>query len=80
MHVHPTTGYIEVDLVAVEKTENSEVEVHKKTYGIDQHVIKARYNGDVNLWLTAMRDRHIQHSGDHKKLAQSLLELKGKEI
>ena len=75
--VHPLTGYMEVDVVAVNE---KGVEGPRKTYGTDAHQLKSHYNGDINLWLASVKDTHVVHAGHHEELAGRLLALKGKEL
>ena len=75
--VHPVTGYMEVDVVAVnDKNMSGPV----KTYGTDAHQLKTAYGGDVSLWLEAVKGQHLLHAGHHEELAAQLLEMKGKEL
>jgi hypothetical protein len=75
--VHAVTGYMEVDVVAV-----NEKGVHGpvKTYGTDAHQLQAHYNGNISLWLASVKGMHLLHSGHHETLAAQLLEMKGKEL
>jgi hypothetical protein len=75
--VHPVTGYMEVDVVAVN---DKGVEGPKKTYGTDAHQLQSAYSGDINLWLASVKGTHEQHHGHHEVLAAQLLGMKGKEL
>jgi hypothetical protein len=75
--VHGTTGYMEVDVVAVN---DKGVEGPKKTYGTDAHHLKSAYNGDIQLWLASVKGDHGVHAGHHEDLAAQLLAMKGKEL
>jgi hypothetical protein len=75
--VHPVTGYMEVDVVAVnDKGKEGPV----KMYGTDAHHLQSAYNGDINLWLAGVKGQHEQHHGHHADLAAKLLAMKGKEL
>lgn len=80
VRVSPRTGYIEVDVVAVEESANSKIEGPLKTYGVDANIIKNQYSGDVNLWLASVKGQHQSHHGQHAKMAESLLAIKGKML
>ena len=75
--VHQVTGYIEVDVVAVD---DNGKEGPIKTYGTDAHHLKSAYNGDIKLWLASVKGTHEQHAGHHEALAAELLGMKGKEL
>jgi non-canonical (house-cleaning) NTP pyrophosphatase len=79
-NVHPKTGYIEVELVTIDNSSGSIVEGHSSTYGCDAHVLQRSYNGDVHLWLAAMKGRHLEHIGAHEGIVDKLQQLQGKEI
>ena len=75
--VHGSTGYMEVDVVAVnDKNMSGPV----KTYGTDAHQLQSAYNGDIKLWLASVKGTHEQHAGHHEALAAELLGMKGKEL
>lgn len=78
--VHGSTGYMEVDLVSVQKLENGEVVGPVHTYGVDAHIMRSKYSGAINLWLAAIKSRHEVHSGAHHEFAKQIEELKGKEL
>ena len=69
----PTTGYIEVDVVAVD----GEREGPMMTYGICPTEIKARYNESVETWLQWVKTTHQSHAGFHDGVVDRLLQLKG---
>jgi hypothetical protein len=75
--VHAVTGYMEVDVVAVN---DKGVAGPMKTYGTDVHQLQSVYNGDINLWLASVKGTHELHSGHHEDLAAKLLAMKGKEL
>ncbi len=75
--VHGSTGYMEVDVVAVN---DKNMSGPLKTYGTDAHQLKTAYGGDVKLWLASVKGTHELHAGHHEELAASLLEMKGKEL
>ena len=75
--VHPVTGFMEVDVVAVN---DKGVSGPVKTYGTDAHQLKTAYGGDVKLWLASVKGTHELHAGHHEELAAQLLEMKGKEL
>ena len=75
--VHPVTGYMEVDVVAVNE---QGVEGPKKTYGTDTHQMQAKYNGDIELWLASIKGTHELHTGHHDALTAKFMALKGKEL
>jgi hypothetical protein len=77
---HPTTGYIEVDLVTLTHTEGRWAEGPIKTYGTDAHVIAAKYSGDEMLWLAAMKGQHLEHVKGQGKNIDALTKLKGTAI
>ena len=80
VRVNSSTGYIELDVVAVSQEKKSTMEGPIKTYGTDAHVIQLKYGGDVSLWLEAVKGQHLLHAGHHEELAAQLLEMKGKEL
>jgi len=75
--VHNSTGYMEVDVVAVD---DKGVYGPQKTYGTDAHQLQATYSGDVKLWLASVKGTHLLHAGHHDVLAAQLLAMKGKEL
>jgi hypothetical protein len=75
--VHAVTGYMEVDVVAV-NDEGKEGPI--KTYGTDAHQLKAAFNGNVELWLASVKGTHELHAGHHEDLAAQLMGFKGKEL
>jgi hypothetical protein len=75
--VHGATGYMEVDVVAVN---DKGVSGPVKTYGTDAHQLQSVYNGDIQLWLASVKGTHKLHAGHHEALAAQLLAMKGKEL
>ena len=75
--VHPVTGYMELDVVAV-----NEQGVHGpvKTYGTDTHQLKEKFNGDIDLWLASVKGTHELHAGHHDELVEKFMWLKGKTL
>jgi hypothetical protein len=80
VRVHGATGYIEVDVVAVQEDGNSKIEGPVKTYGTDAHCIQASYSGNVQLWLDAVKGMHQEHSGHHRAIVDQIVALKGKAL
>lgn len=75
--VHSSTGYMEVDVVAVnDKGEEGPM----KTYGTDAHQLQSVYNGNISLWLASVKGTHVLHAGHHESMAAQLLAMKGKEL
>lgn len=75
--VHQATGYMEVDVVAVDDNGNAGP---IKTYGTDVHQLKSVYNGDIQLWLASIKGTHEEHHGHHEDLAAQLMAMKGMEL
>ena len=75
--VHPVTGFMEVDVVAVN---DKGVSGPVKTYGTDAHQLQSTFKGDIKLWLASVKGTHLLHAGHHEDLAAQLLGMKGKEL
>ena len=74
--VNPRTGYVEVDVVAV----NGDDKGPMHTYGCCPQEIKARYGGSVETWLQYVKTQHQEHAGFHDGVVDKLLQLKGTKL
>ncbi len=80
IRIHGSTGYIEVDVVAVDDNSSGGRVGPLHTYGICPHEIKARYGGSVEVWLKTVKGMHQKHAGFHDDLVAQLQGWKGKRL
>ncbi len=80
VRIHGSTGYIEVDVVAVQETPSGTRMGPMHTYGICPTEIKAHYNGSVETWLQTVKGTHQVQAGFHDGLLAQLQGWKGKKL
>lgn len=78
--VNGTTGYMTVNVCAVEVNGNTTRTGPQKGYGIEADTLKAHWGGDLNQWLAWVKQEHQKYHGLHESMDAQLKELVGKKL